>query len=112
MRVKVLLSNWIPPQLLLIVSRKLTDTAPHPSWAVATPVALVRVSAGHSRVRSGGQMRLGGDHAAVGANAPEKLAQPLLTTGKSSEKVAPQAGTAMTGTAAPLVAHGLVPLPE
>src|SRR6185369_2536616 len=34
-------------------------TALHVSWAVATPVTLVRVSAGHSSRRSGGQVRLG-----------------------------------------------------
>jgi hypothetical protein len=29
------------------------------SWAVATPVALVLVSAGHSRIRFGGQVMTG-----------------------------------------------------
>ena len=34
-------------------------TALHVSWPVATPVTLVRMSAGHSSTRSGGQVMLG-----------------------------------------------------
>src|SRR5437899_406404 len=52
--VQVRLITLVPPQLLFTASRKLIDTAPHPSCAVAIPVAFVRVSAGHSNVRSGG----------------------------------------------------------
>src|SRR6266571_3475324 len=35
-------------------------TEPQPSWAVAMPVTLVLVLAGHSRTRSGGQVIVGG----------------------------------------------------
>ena len=43
----------VPPQLLLTESLKLIVTEPQPSVAVATPVALVVVGAGHSSVRLG-----------------------------------------------------------
>jgi len=48
-----------PPQVLLTESLKLTVTCPQPSWAVATPVVFVLVSAGQSKTRSAGQIRLG-----------------------------------------------------
>src|ERR1041384_2439993 len=48
-----------PPQLLLTESLKLMFTKLQLSCAVATPVALVPVSAGHSRVRFGGQVIAG-----------------------------------------------------
>src|SRR6266550_1687247 len=43
-----------PPQVLLTESVKVTVTGPQPSVAVATPVAVMLVSAGHSSVRLGG----------------------------------------------------------
>ena len=50
----------VPPQLLLTESLKLRVTALQPSEAVATPVALVVVGAGHSMVRLAGAVMLGG----------------------------------------------------
>src|SRR5438067_1956478 len=50
----------VPPQLLLTESLKLIVTEPQPSVAVAAPVALVLVLAGHSRTRLVGQMIEGG----------------------------------------------------
>src|SRR5437667_122915 len=50
----------VAPQLLVIESLKLTLTEPQPSWAVAAPVALVLVLAGHSSTRLGGQVIVGG----------------------------------------------------
>src|SRR6266705_5072806 len=47
-------------QLFVTESLKLTLTAPQPSWAVATPVEFVPVSAGHSSTRFGGQVMTGG----------------------------------------------------
>src|SRR5437667_9022149 len=46
----------VPAQLLLTASVELIVTVPQPSWAVATPVMLVLVSAGHSRVTLSGQV--------------------------------------------------------
>src|SRR5439155_10455633 len=50
----------VAPQLLVTESLKLRLTEPQPSWAAATPVALVLVSAGHSSTRLGGQVIVGG----------------------------------------------------
>src|SRR5206468_3711299 len=52
--------NLVAPQLLLTTSLKLIVAELHPSWAVATPVALVVVLAGHSRVRLVGAVIEGG----------------------------------------------------
>src|SRR5437899_3282745 len=52
--VQVRAMTLVPPQLLLMESLKVMVTALQPSVAVATPVTLVRVSAGQSRVRLGG----------------------------------------------------------
>ena len=49
----------VAPQLVSTKSVKVTVTRLQPSVAVATPVTLVRVSAGHSRVTLVGQMRPG-----------------------------------------------------
>src|SRR5215469_390240 len=48
------------PQLEVTASLKATVTLPQLSWAVATPVTLVRVSAGHSRTALGGAVMVGG----------------------------------------------------
>ena len=48
------------PQLLLTESLKLTLTDPQLSWAVATPVTLVLVLAGHSSTTLLGGVMLGG----------------------------------------------------
>jgi hypothetical protein len=48
-----------PPQLFVTESVYLMATWLQVSWAVATPVALVLVSAGHSRTRFGGQVMTG-----------------------------------------------------
>src|SRR6266581_3015628 len=58
--IQVRAMTLVAPQLVVIESLKLTLTAPQPSWAVATPVALVSVSAGHSSTRFGGQVMTGG----------------------------------------------------
>src|SRR6266581_4026694 len=58
--IQVRAMTLVAPQLLVTESLKLTLTAPQPSWAVATPVALVSVSAGHSSTRFGGQVMTGG----------------------------------------------------
>src|SRR5437867_3643833 len=50
----------VPAQLLLTTSLKLMVTALQPSEAVATPVALVVVGAGHSMVRLAGAVMVGG----------------------------------------------------
>src|SRR5207249_1732627 len=50
----------LPPQVLVTLSVQVTVTELHVSWAVATPVALVLVSAGHSKVRFVGQVIVGG----------------------------------------------------
>src|SRR5258707_9696837 len=50
----------VPPQLFVTKSLKVTVTEPQPSCAVATPVALVVVSAGHSSTRLVGIVRVGG----------------------------------------------------
>src|SRR5437773_2745114 len=57
--VQVRVSTRVAPQLVLTASLYVMVTALHPSWAVATPVTLVRVSAGHSNTASGGQMMVG-----------------------------------------------------
>src|SRR5260221_9060893 len=54
------LITLVPPQLLLTTSLKLIATALHPSVAMATPVTLVRVSAGQSSVRLAGAVIVGG----------------------------------------------------
>src|SRR2546422_11218414 len=58
--VQVRAMSLVPPQPLLTESLKLTFTKPQPSWAVATPVTLVLVLAGHSSTRLGGQVIVGG----------------------------------------------------
>src|SRR6266699_6261359 len=58
--VQVRVITLVPPQLLLTESLKLIRTEPQPSVAVATPVALVVVGAGHSSVRLGGAVMAGG----------------------------------------------------
>src|SRR5512146_1208164 len=50
----------VPPQLFVTASLKVIVTELHPSCAVATPVWLVLVSAGHSSVRLAGAVMLGG----------------------------------------------------
>src|SRR6266571_3212352 len=50
----------VAPQLLVTESLKLRLTEPQVSWAVATPVALVLVPAGHSSTRLAGQVMAGG----------------------------------------------------
>src|SRR5438093_10517298 len=49
----------VTPQLVVTSSVVRIVTLPQPSCAVATPVALVVVSAGHSSRRSGGQVKIG-----------------------------------------------------
>src|ERR1041384_5015073 len=58
--VQVRAITLVLPQLVVTRSLKPIVTWLHPSVAVATPVTLVRVSAGHSRTRSAGQGRFGG----------------------------------------------------
>ena len=50
----------MPPQPELVTSEKLIEAPLHVSLAVATPVALVRVSAGQLSVTLPGQVMLGG----------------------------------------------------
>jgi len=50
----------LPPQVLVTLSLYMTVTELQVSWAVATPVALVLVSAGHSNVRFAGHVIVGG----------------------------------------------------
>src|SRR6266542_221387 len=57
--VQVRVSTRVAPQFVLTTSLYVMLTALHPSWAVATPVTLVRVSAGHSSTRSAGQVMVG-----------------------------------------------------
>src|SRR5262249_37621189 len=49
-----------PPQVLATTSLKVTTTELQPSWAVAVPVLLGLVSAGHSKVTLGGAVIAGG----------------------------------------------------
>src|SRR6185369_3535825 len=58
--VQVRAMTRVPAQLLLTTSLKLTVTAPQPSCAVATPVLLVVVTAGHSSVKFAGKVKVGG----------------------------------------------------
>ena len=51
---------FVPPQLLLTESVKLTVVALQPSVTMGTPVALVVVGAGHSKVKSDGATIVGG----------------------------------------------------
>jgi predicted RecA/RadA family phage recombinase len=51
---------FVPPQLLLTESLKVTAVALHVSVTVGTPVALVLVFPGHSNVKSGGATIVGG----------------------------------------------------
>src|SRR5882724_11821556 len=51
---------FVPPQLLLAASVNVTVTEPQPSWAVATPVLFVVVTAGHSSVKLAGKISVGG----------------------------------------------------
>src|SRR5947207_536511 len=48
-----------PPQVLLVESPYVRVTWLQIPWAVATPVAFVRVSAGHSKLTSAGQLSVG-----------------------------------------------------
>jgi hypothetical protein len=57
--VHVLLIILVTPQVFVTMSLYRMMTWPQVSWAVAMPVALVLVSAGHSRTRSGGQVKDG-----------------------------------------------------
>src|SRR6266403_2985585 len=57
--VQVRAITLVPPQLLVTESLYRIVTWLHVSCAVATPVALVVVLAGHSRTRSGGQVMTG-----------------------------------------------------
>src|SRR5437899_12146565 len=50
---------FVPLQLLVTESEYITVTGLHVSLAVATPVTLVVVMAGHSRTKSGGQVIVG-----------------------------------------------------
>src|SRR3954465_13891269 len=59
MAVQSLLITEVPPQLLLTLSENVMVTAPQPSCEMAAPVLLVVVTAGHSRVRSGGTINIG-----------------------------------------------------
>src|SRR6185369_10851695 len=52
--------SLVPPQLLLTESVKVTVTVPQPSWARATPVLFVVVTAGHSSVKLAGRISDGG----------------------------------------------------
>ena len=86
-------------------------TALQPSCAVATPVTLVVVTAGHSRVRSDGQVIVGGLVSFTCASVVQALEQPLLTTFRPRVKLVPQAVPAMTVTVRALVAPERAPLP-
>src|SRR6266542_900743 len=57
--VQVRAMTLLPAQMLVVTSLKRMVTALQVSWAVATPQALVLVSAGHSRTRSGGHVIVG-----------------------------------------------------
>ena len=58
--VQVRAITWALPQVLLATSLKLMLTNPQLSSAVAMPVALVLVSAGHSSNWSAGGVMIGG----------------------------------------------------
>src|SRR6266581_2701357 len=58
--VQVRAMTLVPPQLVVTESLKLRLTEPQPSRAVATPVKLVLVSAGHSSTTFVGQVMTGG----------------------------------------------------
>src|SRR5436190_8484125 len=58
--VQVRVITLVPPQLLTTASSKVTLTELQPSCAVAVPVLLGLVSAGHSRVTAGGATIVGG----------------------------------------------------
>jgi hypothetical protein len=52
--------TFVPPQFVTITSLKVTVAVLQPSVAVALPVLLVLVFAGHSKVRLLGIINLGG----------------------------------------------------
>src|SRR5437870_12848833 len=58
--VQVRAMSLLPPPLLPSASLYRSVTDPQPSWAMATPVKLVLVLAGHSSTRLGGQLIVGG----------------------------------------------------
>src|SRR6266481_3256252 len=58
--VQVRAMTLVLAQLVVTASLKLTVTAPQPSWAVAAPVLLVVVTAGHSSVKLAGKISVGG----------------------------------------------------
>jgi len=49
----------VPPQPFVVASTKVMETEPPASVAVATPVALVVVLAGHCRIKPAGQVMTG-----------------------------------------------------
>src|SRR5205809_141989 len=102
----------VPPQLLLMESVKVTSTDPQVSWAVATPVALVPVSAGHSSVRSSGQKIVGGVVSFTVTAIEQALTQPLLVTRRERVKLSAQFVPAATVTVWALVAPEIEPSPE
>ena len=51
--------TFVPPQFVTVASLKVTMAALQPSTAVALPVLLVLVLAGHSKVKLGGIINVG-----------------------------------------------------
>src|SRR6266581_200071 len=86
-------------------------TRPQSSVAVATPVALVLVLAGHCSTRSGGGEIIGGTVSLTITRVLHELEQPLLVTFRNRVKLAPQAAPALTLTVCAFVAPEMEPLP-
>src|SRR5712691_8001439 len=84
---------------------------PHPSCAPATPVALVRMSAGHSSSRSGGQVRVGGVVSLTITSVVQALRHWLLITVRARLKFSPQLVREVTVTVWALVGPEMAPLP-
>src|SRR6266540_5224331 len=86
--VQVRAMTLLPPQPLVTSSVKpIVNGPPQPSCAVATPVTLVRVSAGHSNTRFVGQLTIGGVVSLTSTSAVQALEQPLLVTFKFRVKL-------------------------
>src|SRR2546430_8001354 len=85
---------------------------PQSSWAVATPVMLVVVTAGHSRILSGGQVMVGEVVSFTATSVVHALEQPLLITVRLRVKLVPQAVPAVTATVRAFVAPEMLPLPR
>src|SRR5262245_37509016 len=84
---------------------------PQSSVAVATPVTFVVVTAGHSKVRSVGQVMIGELVSFTNTSVVQIVGQPLVLLIKLRVKFVPQPVPAVAVTVLPLLAPEIDPFP-